>query len=93
MVVYGYCPGTGVAAIVTGSLHALVGFGGMLFGGVLYAISYPWVKANILSVGAYGKIRLPEASSIPEIVYWVVLAVGAFFLFRFLDKRDARVNA
>ena len=32
MVLYGYCPGTGVAAIATGSLHALVGFVGMLGG-------------------------------------------------------------
>ena len=90
MVVYGYCPGTGVAAIATGSLHALVGFVGMLLGGVVYALSYSWVKANILSVGALGKIRIPEATSIPEVLIWIVLAVGAFFLFRLLEKGSAR---
>ena len=26
MVLYGYCPGTGLAAMATGSLHAMVGF-------------------------------------------------------------------
>ena len=86
MVVYGYCPGTGVAAIATGSLHALVGFLGMVVGGVLYALSFGWVKANILSVGAFGKIRLTELAPIPEIAWWVVLGVVAVVLFKFLGK-------
>ena len=41
IVTYGYCPGTGIAAVATGSVHALVGFIGMLIGGILYAINYP----------------------------------------------------
>ena len=86
MVVYGYCPGTGVAAIATGSLHALVGFLGMLVGGVLYALSFGWVKANILSVGAFGKIRLTDVVAIPEIAWWVVLGVVAVVLFKFLGR-------
>ena len=54
MVLYGYCPGTGVAAIATGSVHALVGFVGMVVGGVIYAMTYASVKSSILSVGAMG---------------------------------------
>ncbi|MAS95738.1 MAG: hypothetical protein CMO55_21255 [Verrucomicrobiales bacterium] len=83
MAVYGYCPGTGVAAVATGSVHALVGFGGMLVGGVAYALSYPWVKDAILSKGAYGKIRLTEITPIPEAVWWIALvaiAGGVFWL-------------
>jgi len=86
MVVYGYCPGTGVAAIATGSLHALVGFFGMVLGGVLYALSFGWVKENILSVGAFGKLRLTDLAPIPEVVWWVVLGAGALLLFRVLGK-------
>lgn len=89
MVVYGYCPGTGVAAIATGSVHALVGFAGMIVGGVVYALTFGWVKANLLSVGAFGKIRLTDITPVPEIVWWLVLAAGAFFLFRFLEKQSA----
>ncbi len=55
MVLYGYCPGTGVAAMATGSIHATVGFAGMLVGGVLYALSFTWVEANIQKVAALGE--------------------------------------
>ena len=89
MVVYGYCPGTGVAAIATGSLHALVGFFGMVVGGVLYALSFGWVKTNVLSIGAFGKIRLTELVPIPEIAWWVILGAGTLVLFRVLGWNGA----
>ena len=83
MVLYGYCPGTGVAAIATGSLHALMGFAGMLAGAVLYALSYPWVEKNIQSVAALGKVRLPEITGVPDWAWLTMLlavAVGVFWL-------------
>lgn len=90
MTVYGYCPGTGVAAIATGSLHALVGFLGMIVGGIAYAFTYGWVKENILSVGALGKIRLPDATPVPDIAWWIGLVVVAVVVFRLLGRgRDA----
>src|SRR6056297_2020891 len=92
MVVYGYCPGTGVAAIATGSLHALVGALGMLVGGILYAVSFGWVKANILSAGAFGKVRLTDLAPIPEVVWWVVLGAGALLLFKLLGSRPEEAN-
>ena len=88
MAVYGYCPGTGVAAIGTGSLHALVGFFGMLVGGIAYAFSYPWLKATLLASGDLGKLRLNEIVPIGEIGWWAVLLgvfggfVWALFLWR-----------
>ncbi len=89
MVLYGYCPGTGVAAVGTGSLHALVGFIGMLVGGIIYALSFPWIKENILSVASYGKIRLPDITAVPD-YYWLGgLAIGALVLFTFLEGKDS----
>jgi len=90
MVLYGYCPGTGVAAIATGSLHALVGFAGMLAGGVVYAITYGWVEAKVLSVAALGKVRLVDVTGIPAPVWWIVFVVVALLLFRFLERRASR---
>jgi hypothetical protein len=93
MVVYGYCPGTGVAAIATGSVHALVGFFGMVLGGVVYALTFGWVKANILSVGAFGKIRLTDLAPIPEVVWWVVITAVALFLFKVLRTRGNEMGS
>ena len=93
MVIYGYCPGTGVAAVATGSLHALVGFGGMLVGGVLYALSFRWVQEHILAVGSLGKVRLPDVTGVPDWMWFVILlAVAAlgFFLLEGRRRPDRR---
>jgi uncharacterized membrane protein YedE/YeeE len=87
MVLYGYCPGTGVAAIATGSLHALVGFAGMLAGAVLYAVSYPWVEKHIQTVAALGKARLPEISRVPDWGWFALLAGVAAVVFWWIETR------
>jgi uncharacterized protein len=87
MVLYGYCPGTGVAAIATGSLHALVGFAGMLAGAVLYALSYPWVEKHIQPVAALGKVRLPEVTGIPDWAWLTILLAIAGGVFWLLERR------
>ena len=88
MVLYGYCPGTGVAGIGTGSVHALVGFFGMIFGGILYALSFSWLETNVLALAAFGKIRLPDITGVPDPIWFVALVVSAGLLFRFLDRRE-----
>jgi uncharacterized membrane protein YedE/YeeE len=90
MVLYGYCPGTALAAIGGGSLHALVGAAGMLVGGIAYALSFDWVKANILPVGAVGKVQLPALLGVSAPVIFAVLAVVALVFFALLERR-ARV--
>lgn len=90
MVLYGYCPGTGVAAIGTGSIHALVGAIGMLVGAALYAFSFAWVRDHILKVWALGKIRLPDVTGIPDIVWFavlIVLALGVFLMLHRLERQ------
>ena len=88
MVIYGYCPGTGVAAIATGSVHALVGGLGMLVGGILYALSFTWVNQHILSVAALGKLRLPEMTGIPSWAWFIVLVAIAAVVFYLIEKRS-----
>lgn len=87
MALYGYCPGTGVAAIATGSLHALVGFVGMLCGGVAYAMAYGWIKSKLLTIGDYGKIRLDDVTGIPDFVIYGFLAVFAGILFVVIERK------
>ena len=87
MVLYGYCPGTGVAAIATGSLHALVGFIGMLAGAILYALSYAWVDEHILPVAALGKVRLPDVTGIPDFAWLAFLSAIAGMAFWLLETK------
>ena len=86
MVTYGYCPGTGVAAVATGSVHALVGFAGMLAGGILYALSFRWVNEHILNVAALGKVRLPDVTGIADWIWLVILAVTAVIVFYAIER-------
>lgn len=90
MVLYGYCPGTGVAAVATGSIHALVGFAGMLLGGVLYALSFGWIKAHVLGVGSLGKVRLPELTGLTDWAWFVALGAIAIVLFAALEWAERR---
>lgn len=88
MVLYGYCPGTGVAAMATGSLHAVTGFFGMLLGGIVYALSFTWVEAHILSIAALGKVRLPELTGVPDWCWFVLLVGIACVVFWLLERRQ-----
>jgi uncharacterized protein len=87
MVLYGYCPGTGVAAMATGSVHAMVGGVGMLIGAMLYAFSFDWVRDNILSVGKLGKVTLTDLTGVPSILIYIMLVVVAFLLFRWVESK------
>lgn len=87
MVVYGYCPGTALGAIATGSIHALVGALGMVVGAILYALSFDWMKAHVLNVWALGKVRLPDITGIPDIAWFAALGVVALAFFWAIETR------
>jgi uncharacterized membrane protein YedE/YeeE len=91
MVIYGYCPGTALAAIGGGSLHALVGAVGMLAGGILYALCFDWVVVNILPVGAMGKVQLPQLLGVSAPAIFAALSVVALAAFALVERR-ARTN-
>lgn len=86
MVLLGYCPGTGVAAAATGRLHAIVGFVGMLAGGIVYAFTYPAMQNGFMTIGDQGKVRLPDVTPIPEAVWWILLVIVALTVFKLLPK-------
>lgn len=90
MVVYGYCPGTGLAAIATGSVHALVGALGMIVGAVLYALSFDWLKGHVLNVWTFGKVRLPDVTGIPDVVWFAALAAMVLAGFWWIESQEDR---
>jgi uncharacterized protein len=89
MAIYGYCPGTGLAATATGSLHALAGVIGMIAGAIAFAFSFDGIKAVILPIAAEGPVRLPDLTGIPDLVWFAVLAAVAVLALRVLDRRIA----
>jgi uncharacterized membrane protein YedE/YeeE len=89
MVLYGYCPGTAVAAIGGGSLHALVGAGGMIVGAILYALSYDWVREMILPVGALGRVQLHDMLGVSPYLIFGALVLLAVILFAIIERRHA----
>jgi uncharacterized membrane protein YedE/YeeE len=93
MVLYGYCPGTGLAAMATGSVHAGVGALGLLAGGILYAFSFAWVNKHILDVWALGKVRLPDITGIPDWAWFILLAVIWVILLFVLERGAPRLIA
>ncbi|MBA3440775.1 MAG: YeeE/YedE family protein [Pyrinomonadaceae bacterium] len=64
LAVFGYCPGTSVAASGEGRRDAMVGVVGMLFGAGVYVALYPALQPIIKGLADWGKITLPQATSL-----------------------------
>ncbi len=85
--VIGYCPGTSIGALGEGRKGVLWPIAGMLIGGVIFALLYPFIQTYIAPIGAFGAISISGALGI---CHWVIIAlfgVGAYFLFRFFEKK------
>jgi uncharacterized membrane protein YedE/YeeE len=74
--VFGYCPGTSVAASGEGRRDAMVGVVGMLFGAAAYVAVYPALQPVIKGLADWGKITLPQATSLSPWA-WVAGVVAA----------------
>ena len=60
MAIFGYCPGTSVAACGEGRRDAMVGVLGMLLGAGIYVAFYPQLSGWLKSWGDAGKLTLPQ---------------------------------
>ncbi len=83
----GYCPGTAAGAVGEGRLDGVWGLLGMVLGGALYAVIYPFMKAHIISIGNFGKITVPQILGVSHWLVIIVLAVLALLLFRLFEKK------
>lgn len=75
MAVYGYCPGTGVAACGEGKPDAMAGVLGMLAGALAFVVAFPALQPLIKGLGDLGKLTLPEATGTSPWL-WVALLIG-----------------
>ncbi|MDY6905030.1 MAG: DUF6691 family protein [Thermodesulfobacteriota bacterium] len=83
----GYCPGTAVGALGEGRIDGLWGIVGMLCGGALFASAYPFMKANIISLGSFGKITLPQVIGLNHWIVIIIFAAIVIGLFRFFENK------
>lgn len=90
MVLLGYCPGTGVAALGDGSRHAAFGLLGMLAGAALYAELYPWLGKPLGSVCNLGKATLPEMTELHAGLWIAALAAIAAVFFAVLERIEKK---
>jgi len=85
--VMGFCPGTSVAALGEGRIHALFAIAGMLTGAALYAELFPFFKSTVLAWKDFGKIGLPEVLGVSP---WIIIPLfwGAVLaLFKLFEKK------
>lgn len=76
MAVFGYCPGTSVAACGEGKPDAMVGVVGMLAGALAFVVAFPALQPVIKGLGDLGKLTLPEATGTSPWL-WVAALTGA----------------
>jgi uncharacterized membrane protein YedE/YeeE len=86
--ILGYCPGTAVGAVAEGRTDAIWGIFGMLCGAALYAETYPFMKANIIPLGNYGKITLPQVLGISPGIVIFVFALIVIAMFCLFEKKN-----
>jgi uncharacterized membrane protein YedE/YeeE len=85
--IIGYCPGTSVGALGEGRYHVLWPILGMLLGGIVFALLYPFIDAYIKPLGSFGSLSLPKLLGVNHWIVIAALAAGSFFLFRFFEKK------
>ena len=85
--ILGYCPGTAGGALGEGRIDAFWGLLGMVFGGGLYAVFYPFFKAHVIGLGELGKVTVPQVLGINPWLVILVFALTVFGFFRLFEKK------
>lgn len=75
MALFGYCPGTSVAACGEGRRDAMVGVLGMLLGAGTYVAFYPQISGLLKMWGEAGKVTLPGWTATSPWLWIAVLVV------------------
>jgi hypothetical protein len=88
LAIFGYCPGTSVAACGEGRRDAMIGVLGGLLGSGIYVVSYAAMQ-DIEAWRDYGEITLPSVTGVPSWV-WFTIASAVLLAFILVDRSRAR---
>lgn len=83
----GLCPGTSVAALGEGRVHALFTIIGMLVGGMIFNRTFDFLQGTVLSWANFGRIDLSDVIGISNLIIAPIFILGIFLLFRFLERK------
>lgn len=86
----GYCPGTALAATAEGKLDALVTVSGGLVGALTFAFVFPEFEDELLAVGFYGPVTLPDWLGVRGLWLAVPLGGAAIWLASRLPGEESR---
>jgi uncharacterized protein len=87
MTIFGYCPGTSVAACGEGRRDAMVGVLGMFVGAMLYVAAFPALQGVVKGFGDLGKVTLPQVTGVSPWIFVGALGVIALLLRVFAARR------
>ena len=85
--IFGYCPGTGVAACGEGRRDAMVGVLGMFAGALAYVVAFPALQGLAKMWGDWGKATFPQMLGTSPWVFVAALVVMALTLRLVADRR------
>lgn len=85
--IIGFCPGTSIGALGEGRWHVIWPILGMLMGGMVFALIYPFVQAHIEPIGKFGRLSVATLFGINHWIVIIIMAIGVFFLFRFFERK------
>ena len=77
MAIFGYCPGTSVAACGEGRRDAMVGVVGMLAGALFYVAAFPALQGLINGFGNLGEVTVPSLMGLSPWLFVGGLALAA----------------
>lgn len=92
MAVFGYCPGTSVAACGEGRRDAMVGVLGMFLGALAYVALYPTLQPWVESAGSLGEFTLPQLTGTSPWLWIAGLAIVAGTAYALTRDRAASVQ-
>ena len=87
MAIFGYCPGTSVAACGEGRRDAMVGVLGMLVGAFAYVVGFPALQGFIKGFGDWGKVTVADVTGLSPWLF-VAAIVAATILTRIFSTQQ-----
>ncbi len=83
----GYCPGTTGGALAEGAFDGFFGLLGGICGAVVFAHTYDFWKEKVLSLGALGKVTLPQLLGVSPVLVGVIFSLLLVGFCIFLEKK------